>query len=118
MRYLCLVYHDEKELDAMPAREHDAIEAETLAYRDELHQSGRVIASDALQRVQTATTIQVRNDRVVLTDGPVAETKEQLGGFYLIEAADLNEAIRVASRIPSARLATIEVRPVQELTPM
>ncbi|MGH2558549.1 MAG: YciI family protein [Thermomicrobiales bacterium] len=117
MKYLCLVYRDEKEWDALPEREYDAIVAEILAYREELRQSGRFIVSDALQHVQTATTIRVRNGQVSITDGPFAETNEQLGGFYLINAGDLNEAIRVASKIPSARLATVEVRPIKELNP-
>ncbi|MGH2534642.1 MAG: YciI family protein [Thermomicrobiales bacterium] len=115
MKYLCLVYHDEKELDALPAREYDAIMEEVLAYREELRQSGHYIDASPLQPVAAATTIRVRNGKVSITDGPFAETKEQLGGFYLIDASDLNDAIRVASKMPPARLGSIEVRPIEDL---
>ena len=113
MEYLCLVYHDEKQLDALPASEYDALVGDTLAYDEELRQSGHFIAANVLQYVHTATTIRARNGRVSITDGPFAETKEQLGGFILIEARDLNEAIRVASQMPPARLGSIEVRPIR-----
>jgi hypothetical protein len=114
MKYLCLVYNDEKELDALPQREYDAIVAEVLAYREELRRSGHYIDSSPLQPVASATTIRVRNGKVSITDGPFAETREQMGGFYLINATDLNDAIRVAARMPPARLGSIEVRPVKE----
>ena len=114
MKYLCLVYHDEKELDALPRSEYNAIVAEALAFREDLRQSGHHVVSSPLQSVATATTIRVRDGRVSITDGPFAETKEQLGGFYLIDARDLNDAIRVASKMPSAGLGTIEVRPLME----
>ena len=116
MRYLCLVYHAEAEVDALPGREYDAIVKEVLDYREELRQSGHYIVSSPLQPVRTATTIRVRNGKLAITDGPFAETREQLGGFYLIEARDLNDAIRVAAKMPPARLGCIEVRPVKELT--
>ena len=116
MRYLCLVYLDERALGALPERDADAMVRETLDYDDALRRSGHYVASNALQPVQTAMTIRVQDGRVLTTDGPFAETKEQLGGFILIEARDLNEAIRIASRIPRGRLGCIEVRPVQELT--
>jgi hypothetical protein len=115
MRYLCLVYYDEKRLDALSKDEYDALVDEALAYRDVLRKSGHYIVSDGLQSVQTATTLRVRNGRLSTVDGPFAETKEQLGGFMLIEARDLNDAIRVASNIPPARLGCVEVRPVREL---
>ena len=115
MKYLCLVYYDEARLDALSQSEHDALVSEALAYDEELRTSGHYIVSDALQSVQTATTLRVRNGKVATIDGPFAETKEQLGGFILIDARDLNEAIRVASKIPPARLGCVEVRPVQEL---
>jgi hypothetical protein len=115
MRYLCLVYIEEKKLDGLSKPEYDALVGEALAYDEELRKSGHYIASDALQPVQTATTIRVRNGKVFTTDGPFAETKEQLGGFILIDARDLNDAIRVASKIPPARLGCIEVRPILEL---
>lgn len=110
MKYLCLVYMDEKTLDAIPDRE-------CMAYGESLRKSGRYIAAEALQRVDTATTLRVRDGRVSLTDGPFAETKEQLAGFYLIDAKDLDEAVQVAAKIPPARVGSIEVRPVRELSP-
>jgi hypothetical protein len=115
MRYLCLVYLEEKKLIALSQGELDAFVAEALAYREALRKSGHHVVSNALEPVQAATTVRVRNGRVSTTDGPFAETKEQLGGFVLIDARDLNEAIRVASRMPSARLGSIEVRPIREL---
>jgi hypothetical protein len=113
MKYLCLAYEEEKKLGALSRSEWDALRSETLAYVDALRESGHLIITHALQSVQTATTLQVRNGRLSMTDGPFAETKETLGGFFLIEARDLNEAIQVASRWPSARLGSIEVRPIE-----
>ena len=115
MRYLCLIYIDERELDALSRSEHDALDGEALAYDEVLRKSGHYVVSNALQSVETATTIRIRNGKAFTTDGPFAETKEQLGGFILIEARDLNDAIRVASQIPPARLGCVEVRPVMEL---
>jgi hypothetical protein len=115
MKYLCLVYHDESQLDALSQKDYDALVADTLTYDEEIRQSGHYVASNALEYVQTATTIRVRNGKLSITDGPFAETKEQLGGYILIEAGDLNEAIRVASKMPPARLGSIEVRPVKDL---
>lgn len=117
MKYLCLVYIEEKKLDALSKSELDALDAESLAYDEELRKSGHYIVSQALQSVQTATTVRVRNGRLSTTDGPFAETKEQLGGFILIDAKDLNDAIQVAAKIPPGRLGCIEVRPIQELEP-
>lgn len=114
MRYLCLIYPDEAALNALSEREYAAIIEEVLAFREELRLSGHYIASSPLQPAEATTTLRVRNGRVAITDGPFAETKEQLGGFYLIEATDLNDAIRVASRMPPARLGSIEVRPLRE----
>jgi hypothetical protein len=108
MKYLCLVYLDENRLDELP-------DAECVAYDRSIRSSGQCIASEALQSVQTATTVRVRNDKLVVTDGPFAETKEQLAGFYMIEASDLNEAIQVAAKIPPARVGSIEVRPVRAI---
>jgi hypothetical protein len=116
MKYLCLVYIEEKKLDAMPRDEYQTLVDDSLAYDDELRMNGHFIAANALQPVRTATMVQVRNGKMSATDGPFAETTEQLGGFILIEAKDLNEAIRVASKIPTARVGRVEVRPVQELT--
>ena len=108
MKYLCLVYLESGKL-------HACADSECKAYGDALAESGRRIAAEALQPVHTATTVRVRDGKVSVTDGPFAETKEQLAGFYLVDARDLNEAIRVASRIPPARFGSIEVRPVREL---
>jgi hypothetical protein len=115
MKYLCLVYDDERNLDAMSDGELDGLVAQCLAVDEELRKSGQVIASEALQPVQTATTVRIRNGKVSTVDGPFAETKEQLGGFFLIDAKDLDEAIQVAAKIPSARLGSIEVRPIWDL---
>ena len=109
MKYLCLVYLDEKKLE-------EVRDSEYKAYGDELRKTGRSNAAEALQSVDTATTVRVRNGKVSVTDGPFAETKEQLAGFYLIDAKDLNEAIQLASKIPPARVGSIEVRPVRELS--
>lgn len=117
MRYLCLVYIDEKNLHALSPQERDALDEEALGYDEVLRRSGHYVVSNALQSVDAATTIRVRNGKVTATDGPFAETKEQLGGFILIEATDLNDAIRVASKIPPVRLGCVEVRPIMELGP-
>ena len=108
MKYLCLVYLDERKLEAVS-------DSECMTYSDALGKSGHRVAAEALQSVQTATTVRVRNGKVSMTDGPFAETKEQLAGFYLIDAKDLNEAIQLASKIPPARVGSVEVRPVREL---
>jgi hypothetical protein len=109
MKYLCLVYMDERHPHSVPDRE-------CADYASGLGRRGALIAAEALQPVETATTVRVRNGKVSVTDGPFAETKEQLAGFYLIEARDLNDAIHVASKIPPAREGSIEVRPVRELS--
>ena len=108
MKYLCLVYLDENQLGELP-------DADCVAYDASIRASGHCIASEALQSVQTATTVRVRNGRLTITDGPFAETKEQLAGFYLIEARDLNEAIQIAQKIPPARVGSIEVRPIRPI---
>jgi hypothetical protein len=115
MRYLCLIYDEERERAARSKSEADSFTGEYFAFTDAIRQSGHYLAAEALQPVQAATTVRVRNGKVSTTDGPFAETKEQLGGFYLIEAGDLNDAIRVASRIPTARLGCVEVRPIREV---
>jgi hypothetical protein len=115
MRYLCLVYGDEAKLDVMPQHEVDGLIDEVLANNEELQASGQLILAEALDHVATATTVRVRNGKLSATDGPFAETTEQLGGFVLVEARDLNEAIQIAGRIPSARIGSIEVRPVIDL---
>jgi hypothetical protein len=108
MKYLCLVYGEEQAMQAMDDRH-------CLDYDDSIRASGHCVASEALQPVSTATTVRVRNGRVSVTDGPFAETKECLAGFYLIEARDLNEAIQVAARIPPAAVGSIEVRPIRPI---
>ena len=115
MKFMFLIYHEEKTLDTLPDGEMQGLVDAALGYMEELRQSGHFIVSNALQRGRTARTIRVRGGKVTTTDGPFAETKEQLGGFFLIEAKDLDEACAVAARFPPARIATIEVRPVQEL---
>ena len=114
MKYLCLIYDEEKKLGARSKSESDAFTGEYFAFTEAIRKSGHYLGGEALQSVQMATTVRIRNGKVSTTDGPFAETKEQLGGFYLIEARDLNEAIRVASKIPSARLGSVEVRPITE----
>ena len=115
VKYLCLMFLDEKMYDTLPQREQDACVRKHLAYDDELREGGHLIATEALQSVKTAVTLRVSNGKVSITDGPYAETKEQLGGFYLVEARDLNDAIRIASKIPAAPMGSIEVRPILEL---
>ena len=115
MKYLIFCCHEEKKLDSMSKSESATLVDETLAYCDALQKSGHLIASEPLESAQTATTVRVRNGKRSLTDGPFAETKEQVGGFFLINARDLNEAIEVASKFPSARLGSLEVRPVREM---
>ena len=117
MKYLCLVYFEGKIWDTIPQKESDAITEESLAYDKQLMESGHFIAAEALDSIQTATTVRVRNGKVSTTDGPFAETKEVLGGFVLINAQDLDEAIQIASKIPLARRGSIEVRPVLQLQP-
>jgi hypothetical protein len=115
MKYLCLVYFQEDALDAMNGPKRDALTREALDYIDELRRRGQLMATEALQPVQTAVSIRIRNGRFSSTDGPFAETKEQLGGFVLIEAIDLNDALQVVARNPLARFGTIEVRPIMPL---
>ena len=112
MRYLCLIYENEKQWESLPPAESEAIMGEYFAFTEDIRSKGQMVAGEALQPTPTATTVRVRNGKISTTDGPYVETKEQLGGFYLIEAQDLNEAIQVASRIPSARFGGVEVRPV------
>jgi hypothetical protein len=116
MKYLCLIYDDEKVTDAMSKAEGDAFLGQYMEFTESIRQSGNYIAGEALNPVASATTVRVRNGRISTTDGPFAETKEQLGGFYLVEAQDLNEAIQIASRIPSAQIGSIEVRPVVDFS--
>jgi len=113
MKYLCLAYEEETKLNALSKSEWGALRDETLAYVEELRKNGCLIAAEPLQSVRTAKTVRVRDGKVSLTDGPFAETKETLGGFFLINARDLDEALEVAAQWPSARLGSIEVRPIE-----
>lgn len=112
MKYLCLVYSEESKLHNLPDSPKDE---ECMAYGNTVRESGKMIAAEALEPVRTATTVRVRGGKVSVTDGPFAETKEQLAGFYLVEADDLDEAIQVAARIPAARVGSVEVRPIRQL---
>lgn len=114
MKYLCLAYEEESKFNTMSRSDWEAIREETLAYVDELKKNGYLISAEPLQSARTATTVRVRSGKLSITDGPFAETKEQLGGFFLIDARDLDDAINVASRWPSARIGSIEVRPLEE----
>src|SRR5918995_4638392 len=116
MKYLCLIYENEKAWETMPPTESEAIMNEYFGFTADIQKNGKLVAGEALQPTQAATTVRVRNGKVSTTDGPFMETKEQLGGFYLIEATDLNDAIQVASRIPSARHGSIEIRPVMDFS--
>jgi hypothetical protein len=116
MKFMFMIYHDENELNTLSEKEMQALIDSALDYDEEIRQSGHYIVSNALQPARTAQTIRVHGGKVSITDGPFAETKEQLGGFFLIEAKDMHEACQIASRFPPARIGIIEVRPVQELT--
>ncbi|MBL8022588.1 MAG: YciI family protein [Leptospirales bacterium] len=113
MKYICLAYEDEKILNNLTAGEWHSLRDETVAYLTELQKKGHILAAEALQSINHATTVRMRGGKINLSDGPFAETKEQLGGFLLIEARDLNEAIQIASKWPSARFGSIEVRPIE-----
>src|ERR1043165_5360314 len=108
MKYACLVYLESDKLHAVK-------DSECQACGDGFRKSGLLVAAEALQPIDTATTVRVRNGRMSVTDGPFAETKEQLAGFYLVEARDLNDAIQIAAKIPPAREGSVEVRPVRQL---
>ncbi|ASR07186.1 YciI family protein [Rhizobium leguminosarum bv. viciae] len=114
MKYLCQVWFDSGILDAMTQEEKTELDTNSLNYDKDLVESGHMIVAQALQPPKSAVTLRVRNGEMSVTDGPFAETKEALGGFILIEAKDLNEAIRVAAGIPLARFGAIEVRPIHE----
>jgi len=116
MKFMFTIYHDENVLNAMPEKEMQALVDSAIEYAEEIRRSGHYIASSALQRTGTARTIRVRGGNVSTTVGSFAETKEQLGGFFVIDAKDMDEACAIAARFPPARVAVIEVRPVQELT--
>src|SRR4051812_1104785 len=112
MKYLCLIYDEEAAMAKMSKAEGDAFMGDYFAFTEGTKKSGHYIGGNALQPVHTATTVRVRGGKISNTDGPFAETREQLGGFYMIEARDLNEALKIAARIPSAKTGSIEVRPI------
>ena len=112
MQYLLLIYEEEKQMFARDDATRAAFMQEYREFTSDIQDKGKFVAGDALQPVQTATSVRVRDGKTLTTDGPFAETKEQLGGYYLVNADDLDEAIAIAARIPSARSGTIEVRPI------
>lgn len=114
MKYMLLIYHDEQAWNNLTDAEHDQIYLEYRGLIQELQSKGQYLVGDQLQATSTASSVRVRNDKQLVTDGPFAETREQLGGFFMIEVADAAEANRIAGRIPSARMGTIEIRPVVE----
>jgi len=116
MKFMFTIHHDPKVMDAMPEKEMQALVDSAIEYAEEIRQSGHYIVSNALQRPDTARTIRVNGGKVSTTAGPFAETKDQLGGFFLIEAKDMDEACAIAAKFPPARVGVIEVRPVRELT--
>lgn len=114
MKYLCLVYVEEKILHALPSAERVVLSNESMAYCERLQKIGQLVAASPLHPVETATTVRVREGKTSTTDGPFAETKEQLGGFLLVDVPDLNDAIRIAAQFPAARIGSVEVRPMKE----
>jgi len=108
MKFLCLVYGDENTLQTMPV-------AECIEYDEKLKRGGKCLASESLQPTSTAATVRVRNGKVTITDGPFMETKEALAGFYLVDAANLQEAVQLAAKIPPAQVGSIEVRPIRDI---
>lgn len=113
MQYLLMIYEDEKNWAKLSEAEAGKIFGEYMAFTNEIQKSGHYIGGNPLQGIQTATTVRVKDGKVTKTDGPFAETREQLGGYYLIEAKDLDEACAIGARLPAARTGSIEVRPVQ-----
>lgn len=114
MKFLCIAYEEERKLNELSVTEWQALRQETLDYVESLRKQRRLIITQALQSATTASTVRIRDGKRMVTDGPFAEAKEQIGGFFLIEASDLREAIEVAARWPSARIGSIEVRPIED----
>ena len=114
MKYLCMVYEAETVFDEMSRTEWNAVREETLAYVDELREAGVLLDAQPLRSATSATTLKVRDGRLSFTDGPFTESKEQLGGYFLIDVPDLDAAIRIAAKWPGARFGEIELRPVEE----
>jgi hypothetical protein len=118
MKYLLLIYEKEADWAAIPEAEKGKIFQEYMDYSNRIRKSGNYIGGEALQPVSTATTVRVKNGKTLTTDGPFAETREQLGGFFLVEAKDLDEAIVLAGGIPGSRTGSIEVRPIMPTPPV
>ena len=114
MKFLCMAYEEEGKLNQLSKSEWHALRQETLDYVESMRKNGQLIITHALRSATTASTVRIRNGKLSIIDGPFAETKEQLGGFFLIEANDLQEAIKVATKWPSAAIGSIEVRPIEE----
>lgn len=117
MKYLCLVYYDEKSMQQLSQHEWDNLNRECIGCVEDLTNGGHFLDGAPLLSTETATTLRMRDNKPLITDGPFAETKEQLAGFYMLEARDMNEAIRLAEKIPPARYGCVEIRPVRELMP-
>ena len=115
MKYLCLVYYDEEKMQQLPQHQWDELNKECIDCVAGLQQSGHFLDGAPLLSTASATTLRMRDNKPLITDGPFAETKEQLAGFYMLEARDMNEAIRLAEKIPPARYGSVEIRPVREL---
>jgi hypothetical protein len=115
MKFMLLIYNDTTLLDALPVRQYDAKMRDCLAHADELRQDGRLLESQMLEDAPTAKSVRIRNGRQTVVDGPFAETKEVLGGFNLIEASDIEEAVRIAAEFPWAQTGCVEVRPVRDI---
>ena len=114
MKFLCCAYEDEATFKDLRETDWHRLRQEVLDYVDGLRREGKLLATNALQSKRTAATVRVRNGRTTVTDGPFSEAKEHIGGFFLIDVADRDEALRIAAGWPSARIGTIEVRPVEE----
>lgn len=114
MKYLCLIYQEERAVSALPRTEWNNLIENCIAFTDEMQESGYYLGGNALDSVHTATSVRVRNGKLSVTDGPFAETREQLAGYCILQARDLNEAIQLASQLPPLRYGCVEVRPVRE----
>ena len=115
MRYMLLIYSKEADWDALSEGERGALYKEYMDYTDSIKKSGHYMAGDPLDKTTTATTVRVKGGKAISTDGPFAETREQLGGYYIVKAKDLDEASAVAARVPGAKMGSIEVRPIVDM---
>ncbi|HUG52498.1 MAG TPA: YciI family protein [Vicinamibacteria bacterium] len=118
MKYLLLIYENEAAFAGLPEGEQGKVFEEYMDYTRRIKKDGNYVSGEALQPISTATTVRVKNGKTVTTDGPFAETREQLGGFYMVEARDLDEAIKLAAAIPASRTGSIEVRPIMPTPPV